>query len=180
MTAGGVPAGPVTCAFHIEANRAKGDRGAGGIEVANGDVPVLALGAGSVYRIGPEGVFVEPLCVWLPVPVGARAAALQPYYFQGAGGDARWYPASHVEGWLVSSPKIRESKGKTYIELLVRHSGFVQLGYARDQVPQAAAVSPPGFTAGTKGNLLILGLLGGCLAATRGRIASKAKPVSGQ
>ena len=88
----------------------------------------LAAGLDAPFTIGPEQVYEIPQRVWLPLPAGTDANAVQLYYYHPNGLARDWYPAEQVEGWLVpGSTLYLEIEGTTYLGFLVRHAGIVQL-----------------------------------------------------
>jgi hypothetical protein len=91
----------------------------------------LAAAASKVYRVGPAGVFDQPVTIQIPVPAGDKAADLDVYYFSESQLHTGWYLAGNVSGWMVSgSRRTIKSGGATYIEIQINHSGVVQLGRA--------------------------------------------------
>ncbi len=81
-----------------------------------------------VYRIGPDGVFTEPLTVQVPVPDGLQADALRVYYFSEAPDHSGWYRADEVIGWMVpDSRRLVTDGAQVFIEVQVNHSGVVQM-----------------------------------------------------
>jgi len=82
---------------------------------------------GPVYEIGPDQVFDAPQRVWLPLPAGIDPAAAQLYYAKPHGSDRGWYPAAHVEGWLVpGSERTLTLDGTTHLGLRIRHAATCQ------------------------------------------------------
>ena len=79
--------------------------------------------------IGPERVYDVPQRVWLPIPEGVDPTQVRLYYYHAHGGEAGWYPAENVDGWLVpDSTLYLNTDGATYLGVLVRHAAVVQLG----------------------------------------------------
>ena len=91
-------------------------------------LPALPGAVGKAVRIGPETVFEVPQRVWLPVPSGLAARALEVHYLHDAGGREAWYVADDVEGWLVPGSYLElELGGTLWLGFVVRHAGKVQL-----------------------------------------------------
>jgi Bacterial Ig-like domain len=92
---------------------------------------ILADGASAVYRIGPAGVFEEPLAVLIPVPQGKSPEDLGIYYFSESERHRGWYRGENVTGWIVPDSRVVvEEDGQVYIQIEVNHSGLLQLGQA--------------------------------------------------
>jgi len=89
----------------------------------------LTEGLDVPYLIGPERVYETPQRVWLPLPEDVGSDEVRLYYYHPTGDDRGWYPAENVAGWLVPDSYLDlEVGGTTYLGILVRHAGIVQLG----------------------------------------------------
>ena len=96
---------------------------------ADAEVPSVVDGLDAPAVIGPVEVYETPQRVWLPIPAGVDPASAGLFYYHASGGDAGWYPAEHVEGWLVpGSYRYLEVDGVVHLGFLVNHAGIVQLG----------------------------------------------------
>jgi len=92
---------------------------------------LLAAPASEAYRIGPVGVFMEPVTVQIPVPRGSNVEELDIYYFSESPEHEGWYLGENVIGWMVPESRVTvEEDGQTYIQIEVNHSGVLQLGRA--------------------------------------------------
>ena len=81
------------------------------------------------YRIGPWGMYEEPVCVQIPLPRSCRSDRIRIYYRSEGSPALGWYAAESVIGWLVpGSEMIVEEDGQVFCEFQVNHSGVVQLG----------------------------------------------------
>ncbi|NIA13909.1 MAG: hypothetical protein GWP08_07500 [Nitrospiraceae bacterium] len=123
---------------------------------------VLAVPRSPVYRIGPAGVFDEPLVVQIPVPGGVPADRLGVYYFSESLQHYGWHRGDAVSGWLVpGSLRTVYVNGQRCVEIEVNHSGIVQLG--QNVEVQLGGVGS--FEVGATGSRLHwLGLAGSVLA----------------
>ena len=132
VTVSGVEIEPVTAVFEVASGVDK-TRGSSPLpfiaaEESDAVAPLAEAAGGSVYRIGPAGVFDAPAPVWIPVPQGADTDALEVCYFSEAEEHRGWYRAENVIGWMVpGSRRTVVEDGQTYIEIEVNHSGVVQL-----------------------------------------------------
>ena len=96
---------------------------------ADAEVPSVVDGLDAPAVIGPVEVYETPQRVWLPIPAGVDPASAGLFYYHASGEDAGWYPAEHVEGWLVpGSYRYLEADGVVHLGFLVNHAGIVQLG----------------------------------------------------
>ena len=90
---------------------------------------ILGRGVSPAYRIDPEGVFLEPVALQIPVPQGVDPGSLDLYYFSESLRHHGWHAADNVKGWLVAgSRRTVTVNAQTFIEVEVNHSGIVQLG----------------------------------------------------
>ena len=114
---------------------------------------LFLAGLGNVYAITPQAPFVDPVLIQIPVPDGVSPASVALYY---DGGDAGWYPAENVAGWL--SGPVALSEDGAFIEAWVNHGGIVRAGRAPGvAVPVAGSVWPADY--GTLAVLAITALL---------------------
>ncbi len=131
----GVEVGPISREFHIGTAIEAAASGEPTIVEMSIEEGLPALGADVVspaYRIGPNGVFGQPVSFWIPVPEGADPDALEIYYFSETEEHRGWYPAENVIGWMApDSRAVVEEDGQFFIEILVNHSGIVQLADAQ-------------------------------------------------
>ena len=160
VTVSGVELEPVTAVFEVASGLDK-TRGYSPLSFIAADesdavAPLAEAAGGSVYRIGPAGVFDVPAPVWIPVPAGADVDALEVCYFSEAEEHRGWYRAGNVIGWMVpGSRRTVVEDGQTYIEIEVNHSGVVQLA------SPVAAPKPNGADIGLLlGVALVLSLAG--------------------
>jgi uncharacterized repeat protein (TIGR02543 family) len=80
------------------------------------------------YRIGPSGVFDEPVTVQIPVPEGMDPGELVLFYFSESDRHRGWFPAERVTGFLVpDSRRAVAIGGIDYVEVQVQHSGVLVL-----------------------------------------------------
>lgn len=146
--------GPIVRCFRIATGGAVEEK-SGVSSVAAGSLPWLEHGFGVPYQVQPEGVYSSARQVALPVPED-MPADMQPelYYYKAT--ERRWYPAGHVEDWLVRQPVRRGAS----VVFAVRHAATVQLG-----APGARAVSPASAAAAPMpaGAAFVLALLFGVL-----------------
>jgi hypothetical protein len=90
---------------------------------------LLAAPASPVYRLGPAGVFLNPVLVRIPLPEGSGTEDLNVYYFSESARHRGWYQGLNVTGWMVpNSLRIVSDDDTNYVEFLANHSGVVQLG----------------------------------------------------
>jgi len=88
----------------------------------------LATAVSASYRIGPSGVFHEPVTVQIPIPAGMRLEPLALFYFSESNRHRGWFPADRVTGFLEpESQRVVQVDGTDYLEVQVRHSGVVAL-----------------------------------------------------
>ncbi|MEA3365163.1 MAG: chitobiase/beta-hexosaminidase C-terminal domain-containing protein [Candidatus Hydrogenedentes bacterium] len=136
FTESGVEVGAVSREFHIGSEDSAASYSSGPVIVemsGDGDVPELTANVLSPpYRIGPDGVFDQPIPFWIPLPEGADVNALEIYYFSEAEEHRGWYLGENVIGWMVpDSRTVVEQDGQYFLEIQVNHSGIVQLADAQ-------------------------------------------------
>jgi hypothetical protein len=134
---------------------------------------LLAGKASAVYRIGPTGVFEQPVSVLMPVPEGKNPDELDIYYFSESERHRGWYLGENVMGWMVpDSQVVVEKDGHVYIQIQVNHSGVLQLGRVI-KVHLGSAVAVDVGADGSRGQWLsviaTLVLLSAVFAGTRRR-----------
>jgi len=128
---------------------------------------ILGRAVSPAYRIEPEGVFLEPVPLQIPVPQGVDPGGVDLYYFSESLHHHGWHAAGNVTGWLVpGSRRTVTVNAQTFIEVEVNHSGIVQLG----QGPQVqlggvgwTATGSPWRWLGLAGTAVMLALLLGDL-----------------
>ncbi len=124
-------------------------------------VPSFEPGIGDVYLAGPSAAYGEARRLWLPLPAGYDVDDVVFYYYHACGNDRGWYLGDNIAGWLVEDSHLTLTEnGVTYIGVLVRHGGIVQLGRAVVNAPDrpAATLSPAGVLLGTLVVLLLSAL----------------------
>lgn len=135
LTATGVEVGPVSREFLIgeeKESTAPAEPAIAEMTDSSGLPVLLADVLSPAYRIGPEGVFDQPVPFWIPVPEGADPNTLEIYYFSEAQEHRGWYRGENVLGWMTpDSRAVVEEDGQLFIEIQVNHSGIVQLADAR-------------------------------------------------
>ncbi len=131
LTVSGAEAGPITREFQIGSEKEAAAAWDPAIAVlADGtEVPELQADALSpAYRIGPDGVFDQPVPFWIPVPEGADLDSIELYYFSESTENWGWYLGENVIGWMVpGSRRLVEEDGQVYLELELNHAGIVRL-----------------------------------------------------
>jgi hypothetical protein len=142
LTETGVEVGAVAREFRIGPEDSAGDFSPEPIIAempGDADVPELtATVLSPAYRIGPDGVFDQPVPFWIPLPDGADVNALDIYYFSEAEEHRGWYLGENVIGWMVpESRTVVEQDGQYFLEIQVNHSGIVQLADAQTVKVQA-------------------------------------------
>lgn len=142
LTETGAEVGAVTREFQIGAEDSAADFSPEPVIVemsGDADVPELTANVLSpAYRIGPDGVFDQPVPFWIPLPDGADVNALDIYYFSEAEEHRGWYLGENVIGWMVpDSRTVVEQDGQYFLEIQVNHSGIVQLADAQTVKVQA-------------------------------------------
>ena len=146
----------------------------GGLDAENSDliqvadaleeaVLPLEYGVGAAYVLGPDQVFMQPQRVWLPLPEGVLPSEVALYYYyQGEDGEAGWYSADHVEGWVVPDSYLALNvDGVAYLGFVVRHAGTAQLGYPTEGKSTSASILPG--VSRPSGDALLLALAAGTL-----------------
>jgi len=133
LTMDGQEVGPVTEVFQIDVEKEACDVTEAPHIVEDDTViplpEILAGKASAVYRIGPIGVFDEPVAIMIPVPTGKTAEDLGIYYFSESERHRGWYVGENVVGWIVpGSRSVVEEDGQVYLQIEVNHSGVLQLG----------------------------------------------------
>ncbi|MBI2434232.1 MAG: hypothetical protein HYV26_15355 [Candidatus Hydrogenedentes bacterium] len=90
--------------------------------------PALPGGLGAPLSIAPSRVFDTPQRVWLSLPEGTDAGAVELFYYYEEDGERAWYRGEHVEGWLVAGSELQVSLGgQDFYGFSVHHGGIVQL-----------------------------------------------------
>ena len=118
---------------------------------------MLAGVAAPVYRIGPAGVFEEPLTVRLAIAPDLDPQNADIYYYSEDPDQEGWYRGERVMGWkLPGSVQVIEEDGIVYLEFEVNHSGVVQLG--RDVSPKLGGMGVSA-TGGATQRLALFALL---------------------
>ncbi|GMW00562.1 MAG: hypothetical protein AMXMBFR84_16990 [Candidatus Hydrogenedentota bacterium] len=90
--------------------------------------PSMSSIAGEVFRVGPSGVFAEPVTVYLPVPEGVDANSLVVLYYSESGRHQGWFPVEHVAGLLADdSTRIVQEADREYFMVQLNHSAVLAL-----------------------------------------------------
>ena len=126
---------PVTEEFLVDVDKNSGDWAEEPYLIEDETVEplpeILAGKASPVYRVGPMGVFEEPVVVLIPVPEGKAPDDLDIYYFSESERHRGWYLGENAIGWIVPDSRVVvEEGGQVYIQIEVNHSGVFQLGQA--------------------------------------------------
>ena len=170
LTVHGERVGPVSHSYRVGARSDAAKSADPRLVMADG-LPllpaILGRGVSPAYRIGPEGVFLEPVPLQIPVPQGVDPGGVDLYYFSESLRHHGWHAADNVKGWLVpGSRRTVTVNAQTFIEVEVNHSGIVQLG----QGPQVqlggvgwTATGSPWRWLGLAGTAVMLALLLGDL-----------------
>ncbi len=174
----GANVGPVAEQFLVDTGKAAASLDPGLVPApATDPLPqLLAAPASPVYRLGPAGVFLNPVRVRIPVAEGANAENVKVYYFSESARHHGWYQGLNVRNWMVpDSLSIVDDGGEAYVEFFANHSGVVQLGTSTEVNLGAMGPVDVGATgsygqwAALAGVLFLLSISLGRLRATHAR-----------
>jgi len=161
----GTEFGPITYEFKADANVSDVETELMSHQAAKPLDSWLARGAGSAYRLQPEGVFDHPVVVQLPVPDGYRADELSIYYFSTSERHPEWFAIESVTGLEArESRKTVIIDGQEYIEIALNHSAVLQLGVPTETSIASFGAVPIGSRGGFGVWLSFLTMLGILLA----------------
>lgn len=144
--------------------------------LADDSIPQLPGAAGPAFRIVPDGPYLHPQRVWLPVPDGLSPDEVSAYYYQGDDATGAWYPAANVESWYVDgSSLILDLDDVTHYGILVTHGGVVALGAADGQagISNASLLPSEDLFAGFPENVLLLMVVIGILGLSQFRASRR-------